>query len=71
MVNKNELKAVMVRYGDHQEELAAYLGITVPSLCNKINGKADFWRAEIDKIAVRYHLTAKDIQRIFFARNVA
>lgn len=69
-MDKNELRAEMTRYGDRLEDLAVYLGITVPSLCNKINGKKDFWRAEIDRIAIRYKLTADDIQRIFFVRNV-
>lgn len=67
---KNELRAVMALHGDRLEDLAADLDITVPALSNKINSKKDFWRAEIDKIAIRYNLSADDIQRIFFARNV-
>lgn len=68
---KQELKAVMARYGDRQEDLAVYLGISERALSDKINGKADFWRSEIEKIAIRYNLTLADIQRIFFTKIVA
>ena len=68
---KQELKAVMARYGDRQEDLAAVLGISPPTLSDKINGKTDFWRAEIEVIALRYNLTADDIMRIFFVKIVA
>lgn len=67
---KQELKSVMVKYGDRQEDLAAYLGISERGLSDKINGKADFWRAEIEAIALRYKLSAEDVQRIFFAKIV-
>lgn len=68
---KQELKAVMARYGDRQEDLAEALGISPPTLSDKINGKVDFWRAEVEVIALRYNLTAEDIRRIFFTRVVA
>lgn len=67
---KQELKAVMTRYGDRQEDLAKALGISERALSDKINGKADFWRGEIEAIALRYKLSAEDVQRIFFAKIV-
>lgn len=67
---KNELKAVMARLGDRQEDLAAYLGMSTSTLSLKINGEAEFRRPEIESIALRYQLSAKDIQRIFFAKTV-
>jgi len=67
---KRELKAVMTRFGDRQEDLAAYLGITGGTLSSKINGNTSFTQPEIEKIALRYELTAEDIQRIFFASTV-
>lgn len=70
-MNKQELRAVMARYGDRQEDLAGALGMAPPTLSDKINGKVDFWRAEIEAIALRYKLTAEDIVRIFFTLNVA
>ena len=70
-MNKNELKAIMAKHGDRQEDLAAYLGKSIMTISAKINGETDFKRTEIENIALRYSLTADDIQRIFFARTVA
>lgn len=67
---KRELKAVMARFGDRQEDLAAYLHVTRGTLSSKINGNTAFTQPEIEKIALRYELTAEDIQRIFFASTV-
>lgn len=70
MVNKQELRAVMIRHGDRQEDLAAALGIAQATLSKKINSESAFTGPEIEIIALRYKLTAEDIQRIFFARTV-
>lgn len=70
-MNKQELRAAMARYGDRQEDLAGALGMSPPTLSDKINGKVDFWRAEIEIIALRYKLTAEDIIRIFFTNVFA
>lgn len=69
-MSKNELKAVMIRYGDRQEDLAAAIDMTPGTLSDKINGKTQFKQDEIAAIALRYKLTAEDIQRIFFAKTV-
>lgn len=69
-MSKNELKAVMIRYGDRQEDLAAAIDMTLGTLSDKINGKRQFKQDEIAAIALRYKLTAEDIQRIFFAETV-
>ena len=69
-MSKNELKAVMARYGDRQEDLAAALNKAPGTLSDKINGKTKFKQDEIAAIALRYKLTAEDIQRIFFAETV-
>ena len=68
---KQELKAVMVRYGDTQAELAKYLKMSTHTLSVKLNGMSEFTRPEIEKIALRYSLSAEDIQRIFFIKTVA
>lgn len=67
---KNELKAVMALNGDTQGMLADAIGITRMALSNKINGKSVFTQPEIEKTALRYKLSAEDIQRIFFASTV-
>ena len=71
MVNKQEFRAAMIRNGDRQEDLAKAIGLTTPTLSDKMNGKADFWRKEIEAISVRYSLSAEDIVRIFFPKAVA
>ena len=68
---KQELKSVMVKYGDRQEDLAAYLDMAPQTLSAKINGAREFDRPEIEAIALRYNLSAEDIQRIFFTKTVA
>ena len=68
-MNKNELKAVMARHGDRQEDLAAALGISSAVLSTRINGTIPFRQPEIEKIIVRYNLNAEDIQKIFFAQT--
>ena len=70
-MNKKELRAVMVRYGDKNEDLANALGLCTSSLSEKINGKRSFTQIEIGIIITRYSLTAEDVIRIFFASPVS
>ena len=70
-MNKNELRAVMARYGDTAGSLARYLGMTDGTLSNKINGETDFWRKEVLQIKERYNLTAEEVDNIFFAPAVS
>lgn len=67
---KNELKAAMARFGDRQEDLAAYLNIAMSTLSYKLNGDKEFKRDEIALISQRYGFTADDLRRIFFADTV-
>lgn len=67
MIDKQELKVAMIRYGDKQEDLAAALGITSATLSLKINSEAEFKRNEIEMIIKRYSLSTEDMRRIFFA----
>lgn len=66
---KQELKAEMARHEDRQEDLAKALGISTSALNLKVNETTPFRQPEIEKIALRYDLSAEDIQRIFFART--
>lgn len=69
MFLKRELKAVMIRNGDRQSDLAAAIGMSDAVLSSRLNGATMFTQPEIEKIALRYKLTADDIQRIFFAET--
>lgn len=67
-MNKDLLRSVMVLHGDTNKTLAAFLGISEQSLCNKINENGtEFKKGEMLKIKERYNLTCDQIDRIFFA----
>lgn len=65
-MNKNMLKAKIVEHGETQAQLAAALGISASNLNDKINGKVSFRQNEIGAIKGRYHLTAAEVDLIFF-----
>ena len=62
-----EMKVAMKRNNDTQEKLAEALGLQISGVNARINGKVDFRSSEIKKIIRRYHLTADDVNRIFFS----
>lgn len=67
-MDKLLFRSVMVLYGDNNASLAAFLGITEQTCCNKINENGtEFKQGEIKKIKVRYNLDADMVDRIFFA----
>jgi len=66
-MNTNELKAVMKLNDDTQEELAKALGLQVSSVSERVNGKIEFRRSEINAIRERYNLSPEETIRIFFA----
>lgn len=72
-MNKNLLNSYMARFGDTQKTLADAMGISLSRLNAKINetGGAEFTQGEMDFIASRYHLAAKDMVSIFFAQKVS
>lgn len=66
-MNKNLLRAIMMRNGDTQEMLASAMGISLSRLNAKINNtNADFRQSEMAFIIKRYKLEASDIDNIFF-----
>lgn len=65
-MNTNELKAAMKRNEDTQEQLAAALGLQASGVCERINGRIEFRRREINIIRKRYNLSDADTVRIFF-----
>ena len=66
-MNTNELKAVMKLNDDTQAELAKALGLQVSNINERINGKIEFRRSEINAIRERYNLSPEETIRIFFA----
>lgn len=67
-MDKNLLRSIMVRNGDTNASLAAYLGISEQSVSNKINESGtEFKQGEILKIKARYGLDSEMVDRIFFA----
>lgn len=69
MVQKNILFSKMALFGDSIETLADYLGITRQTLTQKIEGKSQFKRNEIQLIAARYKLTPDEVYAIFLAEG--
>ena len=71
-MNSKLLRSVMVLHGDTNSSLAAYLGISEQSACNKINENGtEFRKWEIVKIKERYNLDPEMIDRIFFDDDVS
>lgn len=67
MLNKNLLVSKMKLYGDTQESLAFYLGLSTQRLNAKINSTngAEFTQSEMVKIRERYNLTDEEFVLIF------
>ena len=66
-MDTNKLKGKIIENGDTQAQLAKAIGITASNLNDKINGKVSFRKDEIAVIKERYHLTAMDVDAIFFS----
>lgn len=65
-MNKRAFKSVMVYHGDTQKDVAAALGITEPTVSNKLNGLSDFKQSEIKILIDRYNLTPAQVDQMFF-----
>ena len=69
-MNEKLLKIKMLEHDDTQSSLADALGIDLCTLNYKIKGvRAQFKQSEIQFIADRYKLKAKEIQQIFFNKE--
>ena len=66
-MDTNKLKGKIIENGDTQAQLAKAIGISASNLNDKINGKVSFRQDEIAVIKERYHLTAMDVDAIFFS----
>lgn len=65
-MNSQLLKSKMVEFGDTQADLAAAIGISASNFNDKVNGKVPFRQNDIAAIRRRYHLTAEEVDHIFF-----
>ena len=72
MMNEKLLKSFMAKYGDTQQSLADALGISRSRINSKIKGKgASFRQNEIWAIKKRYHMSADDVDAVFFASRLS
>lgn len=67
MIDRTELKILMLRHGDNNKALAKALGKTESTICCKLKGTQRFTQPEMQLIVERYNLTPEQIQSIFFA----
>ena len=66
-MNKKLLNSVMAKYGDTQSNLANLLEISLSCVNAKINEhNAQFTQKEIAAIKCYYHLSAAEVDSIFF-----
>lgn len=67
---QQKIKMIMIQGGDKgtYKELADLLGISEPSVVNKLKGRQDFKLKEIRIFAKHYNLTAEQIVNIFIWR---
>ena len=70
-MNGQLLKSKIVEFGDTQARLAAAIGISASNLNDKINGKVSFRQSDIASIRARYHLSAEEVDRIFFDQELS
>ena len=56
---------------DTQEKLAEALDLSVSGVNQRINGKVEWRRSEINTIRRRYSLSPEDTIRIFFTEEVS
>ena len=70
-MNSKKLKSKRVLKGLNQDVIAKSLGITLKTYSFKENGKAEFTREEIYKIADILELNIQEVNSIFFDNKIA
>lgn len=69
-MNSKLLRSIMFIFGDTNKTLAEALGISEPSLSNKINENGtEFKQSEIVCIKNRYNLNLQQVEDIFFSKE--
>lgn len=66
-MNVQLLKSKIIENGETQAQLAKAIGMSASNLNDKINGKVAFRQDDIAAIKRHYHLSADDVDLIFFA----
>ena len=66
-MNATELRVEMVRAGKSVEDVSREIGVTAPTLYRKLDGKSDFFLAELKAIKKCLNLDDEAVKRIFFA----
>lgn len=66
-MNTQLLKSKIIENGETQAQLAQAIGMSASNLNDKINGKVAFRQNDIAAIRQHYHLSAEDVDLIFFA----
>jgi DNA-binding XRE family transcriptional regulator len=70
-MNSLKLKSKRVGKGFNQEKTALAINTTLPTYCNKENGKNPFTTVEIEKLAELFDLSVNDVDEIFFNGNLS
>lgn len=70
MTHSAKLKGKIVESGLNQTWIAEQLGMTLATFNYKVNNKTEFKASEIKKLAEILHLTANEVNEIFFADKV-
>lgn len=65
-MNKRAFRAKMEYFGDTYESLATFLGLSLQSVSNKVNGNYPFNQTEISKLKEKWNLTNDEVNEIFF-----
>ncbi len=60
LFNKNYYYELIAEKGIKQKAIIRHLGISEPTLYNKLKGKTEFYLSEIDQIAEFLHLTLEE-----------
>lgn len=67
MLNTNKVKGRMAELGITQKDVAAALGISQPTACQKLNRVRPIDLAEAEKLANLLHITNDQFREYFFA----
>lgn len=71
MFCKQEFLIMLLKKKRSRDDIANLLGVSVPTLSKKINGKSEFTRQEIQIIKGACDLSFDDVKKIFFADELA
>ena len=66
MPNSEKIKERMALLNITQAELAQYLGIATPTMCQKINNLRPFTLDEAERVAEKLEIKNKDFGTYFF-----